>query len=248
MIRELCGFDPHSIDDTGPYITRILSLYESYGEEYDFVRLFVQERGGEVTSAVSLFEGRASLWLTEKSDLEEMAAFLRFQPCSSVMADVRFPLDFPCSYEISGDVLSYERPLSLDTSDIIEPDAEELYMLLKRCEEKTFVVPDYLFFLSDVTHRKNRGKCRMIGVRTDGVLSSCAMTVSDAESAVILGAVATHPDFRFRGLSRRVVTALANDCLAMKKRVFVFSAKEENTRFYERSGFDVVSRFCEKIR
>jgi predicted GNAT family acetyltransferase len=106
-------------------------------------------------------------------------------------------------------------------------------------------VPDYLVFLSDVTFRNNRGKLTVAATAVDGELASSVMTVSETENAVILGAVATHPDYRKRGLSREIARTVATRLRRQGKRVYVLSASEANTRFYQHSGFGIVAGFRE---
>ena len=73
------------------------------------------------------------------------------------------------------------------------------------------------------------------------------MTVSETDRAAILGAVATHPDFRRRGYSRELVRTLATRLRREGKRVYVLSASQQNTRFYIHSGFSVTAGFKEII-
>ena len=103
-------------------------------------------------------------------------------------------------------------------------------------------------FLSDVTHRRNRGKSTILGTNADGTIASAVMTVSETEEAAILGAVATHPDYRRRGLSRELVRTLASRIKEQGREVYVFSASDANTRFYQNSGFEIVAGFREYIQ
>ena len=73
------------------------------------------------------------------------------------------------------------------------------------------------------------------------------MTVSETENAAILGAVATHPDFRRRGLSRELVRTLSSQLNAEGREAYVFSASEANTRFYLNSGFEICAGFTEYL-
>ena len=129
--------------------------------------------------------------------------------------------------------------------EIYEPDFASVYELLLTCESEIFRVPPKLSFLSDVTHRKNRGKCAVIGTTVDGVLASSVMTVSETEYAAIIGAVATRADYRKRGLSRELVRTLASRIRGEGRAVYVFSASEGNTRFYRNSGFEIAAAFTE---
>ena len=245
MIRLADGGELLELRADDPFFTRVLSLYESYGAGYDFVGFWTQEHGGAAVSAISRFEDKFSLYLTDLSDIEEIVAFLRFQGAGSVMFNSRYSLNIDSLKEISGDVLIYEEEGYNSDKEIYTPDFKSLYSLLKSCESDIFIVPDYLMLLSDVTHRTNLGKCTVIGAEVDGRLASSVMTVSETDSAAILGAVATHPDFRRRGLSRRLVRALASRISAQGRAVYVFSASEANTRFYLGSGFEICSGFRE---
>ena len=245
MIRLAGAGELRELRSDDPFYTRVLSLCESYGAGYDFVGFWVQEDQGGTVSAVSRFEDKFSLYLTDRSDIEEIAAFLRFQSAGSVMFNSRYSLGFDSVKEISGDVLVYKDGTYISDKEIFVPDIKSLYSLLKSCESDIFIVPDYLTFLSDVTHRSNLGKCTVIGTEIGGRLVSSVMTVSETDSSVILGAVATHPAFRRRGLSRELVRTLASRIASQGRAVYVFSASEANTRFYLGSGFEIRAGFRE---
>ena len=206
MIRPANASDFNKITATDPFFTRILSLYESYGEGLDFVAFWMQEIDGRIAAAISRFEDKFSLWLTDASDLEEIAAFIRFQGAGSCLYNAAYPLDFPSDLPtVGGKILEYIAEDYISDIEIYEPNFKALYTLLKACESPIFIVPDYLLFLSDVTHRKNRGKLHLSATAVNGDLASSVMTVSETARAVILGAIATHPDHRRRGLSRRSI-------------------------------------------
>ena len=246
MIRQSDGEELRNISFADPFFTRIKSLFDCYGTDYGFVRFYTQYSGEKAASFLSLFEGRMSLYLTEDSDPEEIESFILFSGCSYVMYNASFSLSFNSKKEINGDVLQYKNRSKPVLKNVVEPDIRSIYETLKACESKDFTVPGYLPFLSDVTHRKNRGKCTAFGIKENGVLASCAMTVSEAENTVIIGAVATRPAYRRRGLSRQVVISLSEKYAEQNKQIFVFSANEKNTQFYENSGFEKIYRFTEK--
>ncbi|MBQ7218303.1 MAG: GNAT family N-acetyltransferase [Ruminococcus sp.] len=247
MIRPANASDLSRITAiSDPFFTRILSLYESYGEGYDFVAFWVQENDGEITAAISRFEDKFSLYLTGLSDLDEVAAFIRFQGAGSCLYNAAFSLDFPDDFKvIGGQVLQYSGDDYISEKEICEPDFKALYTLLESCASPIFIVPPYLQFLSDLTHRNNREKLHLIATEADGVLSSSVMTVSETAHAAILGAVATHPAYRRRGLSRQLVRTLATRLRREGRAVYVLSASEANTRFYQNSGFTVIADFKE---
>ena len=232
-----------SCDD--PFYTRVLSLFESYGAGYDFVGFWYQENEGEVSALISRFEDKFSLYLTDGAELEETAAFLSFQGAGSVMYNSRYGLDIPHEREISGQALRYKGEIYNSDIEIYSPDPKSLYELIKACESEIFIVPDYMMFLSDVTHRSNLDKCTISAARVGGALASSVMTVSETEFAAILGAVCTHPDYRRRGLSRELVRDLSSRLTQRGRAVYVFSASDNNTRFYQGSGFEIYSGFTE---
>ena len=246
MIRPANASDFNKITATDPFFTRILSLYESYGEGLDFVAFWMQEIDGRIAAAISRFEDKFSLWLTDASDLEEIAAFIRFQGAGSCLYNAAYPLDFPSDLPtVGGKILEYIAEDYISDIQIYEPNFKALHTLLKACESPIFIVPDYLLFLSDVTHRKNRGKLHLSATAVNGDLASSVMTVSETARAVILGAIATHPDHRRRGLSRELVRSIATQLRGEGKQVFVLSASEQNTAFYQRSGFTIIADFKE---
>ncbi len=231
-----------------PFYTRILSLYESYGEGMPFVGFWVQENDGAVAAAISRFEDTFSLYLTDAAVDEEIAAFLRFQDAGAVMTTRGSLTDYPSDRVIEGQVLRYTGEPYDSSLELYAPEVKPLYDLLKSCESPIFRVPAYLSFLSDVTHRRNLGKCTVLGTALGGRLASAVMTVSETADAAILGAVATHPDCRRRGLSRELVRTLASRITREGRAAYVFSASEANTRFYQHSGFEITAGFRELIR
>ena len=245
MIRPADAEGLLSLKTDDPFYTRVLSLFESYGAGYDFAGVWTQDDGGANTSAISRFEDKFSLYLTDRSDLDEVAAFLRFQGAGSVMFDSAFGLNIHSKYAITGGVLEYKSGRYNSEREIYAPDIKPLYELLKSCESEIFIVPEYMSFLSDVTHRRNLGKCEIMGIDDGGVLASSVMTVSQTEFAAIIGAVATHPDHRRKGLSRELVLTLASRITGQGRAAYVFSASEANTRFYQGSGFDAAYEFTE---
>ena len=246
MIRPADSGTFETVTATDSFITRIRSLYRAYGDAVDFVAFWEQTIDDETVALISRFEDKFSLWYTDGCDFEELAAFLRFQGAGSVMMRADVPLDFDeAVHVISGTVLEYTDDEFNSDLELYEPDFKTLYELLKTCESDIFRVPDYLMFLSDLTHRCNRGLLNIASAEKDGVLAASVMTVSECESAVVLGAVATRPAFRRQGLARMLVRGLSSRIKRGGRRVFVYSASEDNTRFYENSGFIPAAGFKE---
>lgn len=246
MIRPASRETFDAVTATDSFITRILSLYRAYGEGVAFVAFWEQEIDGRTTALISRFEDKFSLWLCDDADAEELAAFVRFQGAGSAMMNADVPLDFPeAIHTIAGTVLEYVDDEYNSDTELYEPDFKRLYQLLETCRSDIFRVPDYLLFLSDLTHRRNRGLLTLSALERDGVLAASVMTVSECERAAVLGAVATHPDYRRQGLARALVRGMASRIRLGGRRVYVYSASESNTRFYRNSGFEPTASFKE---
>ena len=246
MIRPIDPDAVKAIQHDDPFITRILSLSLCYGGRVDFVAFWEQDIGGGRTAVISRFEDKFSLWLTDRADIEEIEAFLSFQGAGSVMYDSSFELSADgAAHSIDGQILEYTGDDHISDKEIYTPEYKEVYGLLKSCESDIFRVPEYMSFLSDLTRRANSGRLSLIGLDADGGLASSVMTVSQADRSAILGAVATRPDCRGRGLSRSLVRTLATRLRREGKRVYVLSASDANTRFYINSGFTIVAGFRE---
>lgn len=244
MIRPAGSIGALRHDDA--FGARVLSLYLSYGEGYDFAAFWEQESGGEAVSLISRYEDKFTLRLTPGSDLEEIATFLSFQGAGSVMYDSSYELSLPrAGAAISGNVLEYMGEDYISDVEICEADFRELYDLLRTCESDIFRVPEYLSFLSDLTHRRGMGSLTTAVVRIGGAAVSSAITVSETPDAAILGAVATRPEYRGRGLAGSLARDLATRLRARGRRVFVFSASPANTKFYQDLGFVTVAGFKE---
>lgn len=226
--------------------TRIYSHFLSYGYEFDFVDFWVQvNEYGAVTVAICKLDGDFVLQLSSDSDFDEISMFLGFQDKLSVTLDYKFNKNLNLDYSFCscGDILTYmgNGKTVLNYKRII-PELKEYYTLLSLCKSEDFYVPDYLNFLSDVTRRINRNLCNISGVVEGDKLVSCAMTVSQTDFSVILGAVATHPDYRKKGYAGCIVKNLAEE-FSGSKNVYIYTTVERNTRFYESIGFEVSGKW-----
>lgn len=221
--------------------TRIYSHFLNYGYEYNFVDFWVQVNDEKVTAALCRLDGDFIICLSDSSDFQEISSFLSFQNKVSVTFNSKYSDYVLISYDEchSGDILMYkENDISVSSFDLIEPELKQYHDLLLTCESDTFFVPGYFNFLSDVSRRLRKDMCTIYAVVCDDVLASCAMTVSQTKNSVILGAVATNPDYRRRGFAQCVVKNLAEHFKHLKS-VYIYTTIEKNTRFYKGIGFEV---------
>lgn len=226
--------------------TRIYSHFLSYGVSLSFVDFWVQiSDSGRITSVICKIESDLILSINDDADFEELSMFIGFQSKASVTFDERFSTlinDDNATVHI-GDILRYvSLKKVLCRYETTVPKLKDYHNLLLKCKSENFFVPDYLDFLSDVSRRIQRKMCDVSGIYLDSQLVSCAMTVSYTDFSVILGAVATHPDYRKQGLGACVVGALARR-YSYTNNVYIYTTVKRNTLFYQGIGFEVCGKW-----
>ena len=112
---------------------------------------------------------------------------------------------------------------------------KEIYDIIKSAN--LVGVGDYLPWLSDTTFRINRGVTSALSAVEEGKTVACAMKLFSTETAVLLGAVATRPEYRGRGLAGALVTRLAES--EKNKRVELLCKHDSIVEFYKSIGFEV---------
>ncbi len=230
---------------------RIASLLLTYGFNVDFTLFWVQVLGGEYTAAVSRFEGNAVVFTTAKTDFGELKEFLNTIGYASVLMKAEDFNSIGLVYSEKGDILEFsEKRLPTPETQILKAvEPERAYRLLQSNVGKSIEKAEYLPWLSDYTYRKNRGYSRIFGVECGDALVSSAMTVAESEETALLGGVVTNENYRCRGYARGIIYSLIDELRSnSKKRVFIYTREEKNTRLYEKIGFVKISEWGKRIR
>ena len=237
-----------------PFGVRILSYLTTYGFELDFVDFWYQtDKKDRIVALISGFEDRYTVFSSRtrnRGRLDELKEFIEFRSPSSLMFDFDLRLDFASHKSVQiGDVLKFKKSAAsfknINSDVFVRPDAESYYSILKMNDSEDFKVPEYMFFLSDVTYRKNRNRLAMFGIKDNDDLASVCMTVSECDHAVILGAVATAKDHKGKGYASKLVNSSASLFLLDNKDVYIFSMKESTTRLYKKAGFSKNKNYIE---
>lgn len=247
-VEALCRNDPFGV--------RILSYMETYDRSLSFTDFWYQEdKKGNISAVISRFQDRYTVCAGKpgkNSEMLELLEFIKFRSPSSVMFDSGLSIKFN-EYKriITGDVLTFKISAARfkDIKDDIfcTPGIEEYYDVLLMNRSENFIVPDYKNFLSDVTYRKNRDKTAVFGIKNDDSLAGVCMTVAECKNAVIMGAVATVPEYQGMGYASKLVNRAASLLILENKDVYIFSIEEKNTRLYKKIGFTGKCRFIEYI-
>lgn len=217
--------------------TRIACLYGCYSTDYDFVKFWVQtDDDGKIISAISRLDGDATLSTTGKNaaELNEFFDIVGFRTiqCESSVARL-----MKREAAVNGFVVEYEKnqnqAVKLKMNSEFRP--KEVYDIIKNAG--LLGVGEYLPWLSDITFRMNRNAASVLTACDNGRTVACAMKLFITDTAVLLGAVATRPEYRGRGYAGTLVTRLAES--ENRKRVELLCKNDSIVEFYKSIGFKV---------
>lgn len=229
-----------AISDGNPFACRIISLYNSYKPELAFVDYWLtSSEDGIYSGAIARNGSNFILFLSEQSDLDEIASFLRLSGAAGILCDGEYQLDISGRVE-DGVIMKISEKTDLsDETDLAvsQPDIKSAYQLLSRCADESFSPPAFEDFYVDVNHKLRHGAMRMYGISENGSLAAVAMTVAESGDGAVLGAVACDPEFRRRGFGSLIVKYITNRLVEENKTVFLHRAQNANAAFYGSLGF-----------
>lgn len=233
MIRAATIEDIRALPCNEEALLRIHGAAEMYGADRPFCRFWVDGNGG----ALMVSEGVATLCPADS--LEEWSLFLTMSPDvhtvrTTAAAARRLASVWQCKAE-SGHVMCTDSVTVSGAAADVPPAA--LYPLIS--DVFGTAIPSFDAWYADVHHRWRRGGFCSRAVCEEGRVVSCAMTVAQCEEAVLIGAVATHPAARGRGLASACVTALTDWYLQKGKRVYISPKNDKAETLYRHLGFTV---------
>ena len=214
-------------------LLRIRSAADVYGVDRSFCRFWVDDNGG----ALMVSEGVATLYPADHP--EEWALFLTMSPDVQTVrttADAAVGLaNIWQTKPVCG------RMMRADNVSLCGGATEETPAILYPLIRDVFgeVIPPFDAWYADVHHRLRRGAFRSRAVCENGKALSCAMTVAQCNDAVLIGAVATHPTARGRGLASACVTSLTMHYQQEGKSVYISPKNDKAEALYRRLGFVV---------
>jgi len=222
--------------------TRIKSYFNCYSTDYDFVKFWAQyDDNGNITAAVSRIDGDVTI-CAENTDAEELKQFLKIVgyrtiQCEKSLAEKLIDESFEWGFVVQCKKVNDFKPIKIKKHF----ELKEIYDIIK--PENLTGVGDYLPWLSDTTYRVNRNAADGRIALTDGANAGCAMVLFRTDCAALLGAVATKPEMRGRGVARSLVLGLAEDELAQGRRVELLCKNGTIVDFYKAIGFDVINEW-----
>ncbi len=236
-----------SADD--PFACRIISQYNSYPYSLAFVDYWtvIDDSTGECTGAVSRCGTNFILFLTDKTNLDEVSSFMRIAGASSAICSGDYKLDLFKGKCVNGVILRKNTPFEIFDSSlsVTEPGIKQAYELIIKCEDENFVPPAFDDFYVDVNHKLRHNTMRMCGISEQNNLVAVAMTVAESSNAAVLGAVSCHPDYRKHGYGSSIVKYITNMLVDENKTVYLHRAKNANRSFYNNLGFEETGKWVE---
>ena len=235
MIRRIFGWDDAltALCARDVFGTRTMGYHRAYGIERNEVGFYAQYRSGRCVGVLSDAFGSGALTAEPDADLAEWRAFAQFLGLQTLLCARSAAQALQLDDADSGYVMRCCGAESVPAPDCVSPlDASfsyrEVYDLLCECG---FSLGGYDAWLSDFAFRVRRGAANVLCVRMETAVAT-ASVLFDSGSAVYLGAVGTHPDFRGRGYGGGLVLRLAQ----CGKRAEIL-CRSHRVTFYESLGF-----------
>ena len=233
MIRTASLCEIAGLPSTEEALLRIRGAADVYGVDRSFCRFWVDDNGG----ALMVSEGVATLYPADL--LDEWALFLTMSPEVQTVRTTAAAAQQLA--RIWGTEATCGRVMRAEGVSVCGEAAEmspaTLYPLIRDVFGNT--VPPFDAWYADVHHRMRRGAFQARAVCEDGNVLSCAMTVAQCTDAVLLGAVATYPSARGRGLASACVTSLTAYYQKEGKCVYISPKNDKAEALYCRLGFVV---------
>lgn len=231
MIRKAIESDFSVIADN-ECLVRILGLRLTYGPSAPFIQYFSDGEGG----LMSLMDGVAVLHLPALT--EEWQVFLAMNPdvvvihCSDVVGNALVSSNRWKGRV--GEVMEYRGniPPSVDDAVCISPQLPAVYELLK---DHFPGISPFNYWYPDVSHRFRHENCHISVVLDKDEVISTSMTVAETDRAVVLGQIATHPDYRCRGLAGKCIKSTIYQC--KDKKLYILPLNEIAQKLYLKLGF-----------
>lgn len=221
--------------------TRISSFLEAYGTDYSFARFWLQKNDDmKVTAVLSCVDGVATLEACPQTDFDELSAFLPF--CGmSVLFTKESTAEKLSLKTISKSISMVYKSGNYNTeSDSLinhNSDLKDVYHCLSLSYSKDDL-PPFDEWLPDISYRIRHKTASVFTIDKDNVCISTAMAIAESPTAVILGGVATVPQFRNRGYAKTLISYCTQRWKNEKKKIFL-CCEEDKVRFYNRLGFEV---------
>lgn len=237
MIREANQSDVDRIPPASEAAVKLLAMWQCY-HPYSIGRFWADEYG----SLLGLLDG-AAVFFTQGHNAEEWCGFFTMNTDIRVIRTdgqtaERCAPHTPFALQ-TGVVMSPSRYIEQPDTKEEPPSLQAYYTLLSDVFGQA--VPPFDVWYVDVSHRLRHGFSRLCGVTDGNIACAGAMTTAETANAAVIGAVATHPDYRGKGYASRIVLSLASQLQQEGKTVFLSPKNEYAKELYHKIGFEPVA-------
>ncbi len=242
MIRRIETLTPQiqAICDNDVFGTRTAGYFGTYEAQHPHVSFYAQYTDdGACTGLLSAAFGNGSLTVGEGADFTEWLEFVRFCGIETLLCASETARKVGLSTEDTGCIMRYVSSSRTPKLQAITPFDEsfsyrEVYDLLRECG---FALGAYEPWIGDLALRVRKGTANVLAVREANTISTASVLFESCH-AVYLGAVATHPSMRGRGLGGDLVLRLAQ----CGKRTEIL-CKPHRVSFYNSLGFSQIGEY-----
>lgn len=229
------------------FSVRIKANLSAYGAEYSFAEFWAQyDENNAVCSVLSKINGACTLVFDEKADTDEWKLFLNYFPYASAFLSSENAALLEIDVTHSGDILFFDgETVNAYGNTVNFTDMKTAFEIIRENEGRSVAALNYLEWLSDFTYKKNRGYARLKAVEKEGRLISFAMTSAETEKSAIISGVFTDKNYRNRGFGEAALMSLVKSLTADNKTVYIMTAEEKMTSYYEKRGLKKIGLWSE---
>ncbi len=216
MIRSLKLGE--NLDFNGALYVRVRSFLDSYGDQYDFARFWVQYEGGKQKSLLFLMDGFLTVLCKINAD-DELLAFISALDVKNVLSNT--PLNFQNGSEIS----VFEKKGTVEQVSPQQFDYKEVYDRLS----SAFSMPPFESWYVDLCHRVRHGGAAVL---VDEYTVACAAL---GNSEALITGICVDTKYRRMGYGERAIKRLL--AVSRCNKLYAMCDSPENDRFYTSCGF-----------
>lgn len=230
-----------------PMTIEIEALMKTYGFNTTFALFWIQEFDGKITAAVSKVDFHVIVAAHDGFDSQELKEFLTVIGFSSLLAERQVLDDLGFKISEKGFIMKYKPAMSSDENSSpltfsCEPPYRKIYDLLKKPDTFGDSIPSYEDWLCDLSGRVRKSCARVLFREKEDKCISCGMFTFESGCGAVVGAVATHKDFRSKGYASDIVKELCAAAKAENKDVFLM-CREDKVSFYKKLEFEITGEF-----
>lgn len=220
----------------------IIGDVEQFGLDVDFQEVYLQYDNKNITACVLRYYGHVIVY-SDKSDfnVQEILSLINtftYQGLSGKKQVIDILLPFlqnvkkidECYFcELNSDKNLFKP--NMEIKNAVEDDVERIcpLMVMVGYHTDTYTVSNQ--------RKINNGAGRIYFVDEDNLVISSAATAIETSVSAMIGGVATHVDYRKKGLASQVVSKLCLDLLSENKKPCLFFYNPEAGKIYHSLGF-----------